>query len=158
MTDLHTRAAAAWAARRQDSEVAAHALADDRAIALAALVAERLGLAPKAVRALPSPFVAVATVEGLRFVAGPAGAIALLGRCSSCGRTVASAPIGDLADLGKQLAGFTPAASHDCLPELLADLAQALLADLAQALLAVLRRAEDAPPDEEEFADDELPF
>lgn len=150
MNDLHTRALMAWAARRRNSEAAARPLAEEHAQALATLVARMLGLPPEAVRPLPSPYAAVAAVEGLRFVAGPAGMIALLGRCPQCGRTVGSVPIADLADLGRQLAAFTPASSHDCLPE--------LLRDLAQALVATLRRT-DAPLDEEEvLADDELPF
>jgi hypothetical protein len=149
MTDLHTRAVAAWDARRDQAEADARALAADRAIALAVLVAKQLGIAPKHVQALPSPYAAVAAVEGLRFVAGPAETIALLGRCPQCGRTVGSAPIGDLADLGKQLIAFTPSSAHDCLPE--------LLRDLVHALVAALRRT-DAPFEEDEFADDELPF
>ena len=112
-------------------------------------MARTLALAPEAVRQLPSPYAAVAAVEGLRFVAGPAVTIAVLGRCPQCGRTVGSAPIGDLAELGKQLIAFTPAATHDCLPE--------LLRDLVYALIAALRRV-DAPFEEDELADDELPF
>jgi hypothetical protein len=149
MTNLHTRAVAAWAARRKDREDAARPLAEQRAQALAARVARVLDLAPERVQPLPSPYAAVAVVEGLRFVAGPADTVALLGRCPHCGRTVGSAPIGDLAELGKQLLAFTPVSTHDCLPE--------LLIDFVHALVAALRRS-DAPCDEEEFADDELPF
>lgn len=150
MTDLHTRALTAWAARRRDSEDAARPLAEERARALAALVAKVLDVAPEAVRPLPSHYAAVAAVEGLRFVAGPAETIALLGRCVQCGRTVGSAPIGDLADLGKQLIAFTPSSTHDCLPE--------LLRDLLHALVAALRRTDAPLDDEDALADDELPF
>jgi hypothetical protein len=108
-----------------------------------------LDLAPDRVTPLPSAYAAVAVVEGLRFVAGPADTIALLGRCPHCGRTVGSTPIGDLAELGKQLLAFTPGSAHDCLPE--------LLRDLVQALAAALRQSR-APFDEEDLADDELPF
>ena len=149
MTDLHTRAVAAWAARRKEAEDAARPLAERRAQALAALVARVLELAPEQVHPLPSPYAAVAMVEGLRFVAGPADTVALLGRCPHCGRTVGSAPIGDLAELGKQLLAFTQGSAHDCLPE--------LLRDLALALVSALRQSR-APADEDELADDKLPF
>jgi hypothetical protein len=149
MTDMHIRAMAAWAARRRETEEAARPLAEERAAALAALIARVLDIPPEAVQPLPSLYAAVAVVEGLRFVAGPAGTIALLGRCPHCGRTVGSAPIGDLAELGTQLVAFTPGSTHDCLPELLRDLVQALAATLRQSR---------APFDEEDLADDELPF
>jgi hypothetical protein len=91
----------------------------------------------------------VAVVEGLRFVAGPAGTVALLGRCPHCGRTVGSTPIADLAELGTQLIAFTPSSAHDCLPELLRDLVHGLVAALRQSRASF---------DEDEVADDELPF
>jgi hypothetical protein len=149
MSDLHTRAIAAWAARRKDREDAMRPLAEQRAAALAALVARVLDLAPEGVQPLPSPYAAVAVVEGLRFVAGPADTIALLDRCQHCGRTVGSASIGDLAELGTQLVAFTPGSTHDCLPE--------LLRDLAHALVAALRQSR-APFDEDDFVEEELPF
>jgi hypothetical protein len=65
MTDLHTRAVIAWAARRKETEDAARTLAEERAATLAARVVRVLDLAPEEVRPLPSPYAAVAAVLAL---------------------------------------------------------------------------------------------